>query len=469
MSVIRTVRDRNLSLWQSAVEEVVHKELSQGMDKVRQHHLLAHPMMQAVNEHVQRAHKGEEIEDPDEQDTNASAPKHTAAISKLRHDIAEAKRTGSKALEALQMKCRKFATCDLAGWATCETIYLKYFFETKDTRMYIDWEQQSGSDINFGVIDYRLPNDGKVALIADWGTGLDDAQALLEQVINDHDPAAIIHLGDVYYGGTPAQNKRNFLDVFDEAFGDRPRVPVFNMTGNHDYYDFGLGFYQGLKLVNSEASWEQKASYFCLRTEDDQWQFLAMDTGYDDHNPIHANHAPKLQPSEVAWHQHKLETFDGRTILLSHHQLYSTYMSIQKNDGNFNEALYEVFHPYFDRIPAWFWGHEHNLVLYENDYLGLPKGRLIGCGAYEETTIESPYKQYHPQVKYLLINGRPVTLGVTPGTGYYNHGYAVIDLKRDTPDAPVHVSYFQLPSWNGTARRQLPPEQPYCLATEAIG
>ncbi len=76
----------------------------------------------------------------------------------------------------------------------------------------------------------------------------------------------------------------------------------------------------------------QKASYFCLRTEDGAWQFLGMDTGYNDRDPT-SPMAPGLQPSELKWHRDKLDRFRGSTIMLSHHQLFSAHAKLGDGPG----------------------------------------------------------------------------------------------------------------------------------------
>ena len=106
-----------------------------------------------------------------------------------------------------------------------------------------------------------------------------------------------------------------------------------------------------------------------------------MDTGYNDHIPG-LPVGPGLQPSEITWHRDKLEKFAGSTILLSHHQLFSANSEINKGARPYvNESLLATFSPYFDKVAAWFWGHEHNFVLFEDGQHGLKRGRLIGCSS----------------------------------------------------------------------------------------
>ena len=100
--------------------------------------------------------------------------------------------------------------------------------------------------------------------------------------------------------------------------------------------------------------------------------------------------------------------FPGTTLLLSHHQLISAKETLNAGQRPYlNESLYATFKPYFDRIGAWYWGHEHNLIFYQNDLTiqagdkPLKKGRLVGCSAYEETQDDDPFKINNPAAKFM--------------------------------------------------------------------
>jgi len=67
-----------------------------------------------------------------------------------------------------------------------------------------------------------------------------------------------------------------FYNIWKESL-DLTKVPTFTLAGNHDMFCGGAPYY---KLIDQLG---QPASYFCLRN--DNWQFLAMDTGLHDNNP----------------------------------------------------------------------------------------------------------------------------------------------------------------------------------------
>jgi calcineurin-like phosphoesterase family protein len=464
MPELRFVRaqDRHLSLWQSAVAENIRAQLRGPDTALSASDVLGHPLMSAANDHVEAALAGEP---PTAPDPDAGDPQAIAAyLSRVGLEKGKALADGdAERAAAADVEFRKYSDED-PGFLSCATTYAKYYAEYKGVFAYNDWTKQGGGNINYGVVNYRLPDDARVGIVGDWGTGLGDAKGLLKDLMTAHSPAALIHLGDIYYSATPDECAVNYADiitaVFDEVLGPGKRIPVYTLAGNHDYYALGHPLYQTFNAMNAAIPGAaQVASYFCLRTADNGWQFLGMDTGYFDANPadqINPTYAgPWLQDSEARWMQHKLDTFPGVTILLSHHQLYTANaklngsLSPYKDLPYMNPFLYKVFAPYFTNdVAAWLWGHEHNLVLYQDNLFGLAKGRLVGCSAYEELTSADPYKVNYPEVPYL----DPEKYRLDAAGGYYNHGYSVIDLaKRAQPSDPVSIEYYQFPSWGDAA------------------
>jgi len=358
----------------------------------------------------------------------------------------------------------RYSTLDFLGWAQCELQYLRYKIEARFPK-YNDWTAQSPADLSYGMIEYRLPATCKVLLIGDWGTRMTDNVAMLRQALKMFAPEAIIHLGDVYYSGTPQECTQNVIKVMDELIDELKikRPPFFMLPGNHDYYSGGRGFYGMLTTINSTLpGCEQKASYFCLRTHDDRWQFLGMDTGYNDRDPI-AQKTPGLVPSEITWHRDKLEHFPGTTVLLSHHQLFSAKETLSKGANPcLNENLHATFQPYFDRTAAWFWGHEHNLIIFKDglsfagDTQPLRKGRLVGCSAYEESLAEDPYGTADACKAATFIENMP-KLGLSKYKSetqqFYNHAFALLEVSP----IQIKASYYEYPSWD---QEYAPPDPP---------
>jgi predicted phosphodiesterase len=223
------------------------------------------------------------------------------------------------------------------------------------------------------VVD--LGTKTKLAIIGDWGTGADVATNVLKQVAILK-PDLLLHLGDVYYAGTQNEARDNFLDICRTVLGE---IPLYSLCGNHDMYSGGQGYYSLLDQIG------QKSSYFCLRN--DQWMFLAMDTGFHDNNPFNVStNMTQLVTqdgwSEANWHLDQISKAENRKlVLLSHHQLFSPFGSVGAVEAvpyAYNPNLYDVFESVLPKLEWWFWGHEHTLGIFQ-PYMGLKRGRCIGA------------------------------------------------------------------------------------------
>jgi hypothetical protein len=224
-------------------------------------------------------------------------------------------------------------------------------------------------------------------------------------------------------------------------------------------YDGGRGYYALLPQLNPtphfSASQSQPASYFSLQRPG-SWQFLVMDTGLHDHDPFTVTRdVTYLEPDEEAWHVDKISRFSaagGRTILVSHHQLFSAFAAIGDptsrpgDQAAVNPRLWESWEKFrrAGNVAAWFWGHEHNLCVYE-PYRGVERGRCIGHAAIPVFVDEIPYNVLStlsdPPV---LVDdparpGQKLQLGVVDTV--YAHGFALLELNDTTRQA--RVSYFQ--------------------------
>ncbi|HEX6370249.1 MAG TPA: metallophosphoesterase [Longimicrobium sp.] len=376
-----------------------------------------------------------------------------AVLSAHFYDMAESARTGHL-IHALKLAImtifwwgiRKYSTGDLLGWATTVTQYIKTYAWGTRKPMYRDWKVEGGGDRDYGVVKWRLPKNARIGIVGDWGTGMPDAIALLRRVLHTHEVDAVLHLGDVYYSGTRTEFRNNLLKVYNSLCPDPQRCPpLYNIPGNHCYYSRGPGFYQTIDAMNGSPDRRQQASYFCLRTEDDAWQFLGMDTGINDRNPLESSCDPGVRESEAAWHLDKLARFPGSTVLLSHHQLFSAYSKVNRkaqpgkaSPANVNPTLLRQFGNSLEKVVAWLWGHEHNLVIFDTVKSDtgaiLPPGRLIGSSAYEETLLEDPYAQRYPSVPASAVQ-------LQKEKGYYWHGYAIATVGEN-----LQLDYYQFPS-----------------------
>jgi hypothetical protein len=134
--------------------------------------------------------------------------------------------------------------------------------------------------------------------------------------------------------------------------------------------------------------------------------------------------------------------FAGRTILLSHHQLFSAFSAIGKPDANgrrspTNPHLLTAFNKLKADgcIEAWFWGHEHALTIYR-PFAGLERGRCLGHGAVPVSIQDDIYNPLrgHTEVPDMVPNAR-----LSPQGAVYAHGYAMLSLGEEA----CEVRYYQ--------------------------
>jgi hypothetical protein len=214
----------------------------------------------------------------------------------------------------------------------------------------------------------------------------------------------------------------NYFYNIWKASLDLTKIPTFTLSGNHDMFCGGAPYY---KLIDQLG---QPASYFCLRN--DNWQFVAMDTGLHDNVPD-GTVPTYLEDTEVAWVADKIQNRGARrTVLLSHHQLFAANEDICGQ--SVNPHLNQQLSPLLPNVDIWLWGHEHNLVLYRK-YLGV-LGRCIGHGAFPVGVTEIPATPEFPEVPM-----EPVRLGLASDGVFYNHGYAIMDLAGSS----ATISYYQ--------------------------
>lgn len=455
-----TIDDPQLSVWQSAVAFHVRRTLVAQGKPSHTAAVRAHPMMQAVTDHVLAEKKGRSIAAPTAAEKAASP--YTAHGSKKAF------------LHAFPARAEAAAEAEPdSGWDPADSNVGPWLEVFKDnsillidgkTPQYIDCNGNMG----FGVIPWTLPDDATVIVLGDWGSGNEDAIALLANAIGKAGSrlGAVIHLGDVYYSGQPSECTDNIANAVTAAFqaAGVAAVPMFWIPGNHEYYSMGQGFYATFPEMNAgNAQATQAASFFCLRTASGGYQFLGMDTGQSDDvaadGPFGSS-TIQLRPSEIAWHQDKLANFGGSTILLSHHQLFSATTKVTAGNDTpwINGSLWSAFSPYFESVSLWMWGHEHNQQLFYPGMFGLAMGRLLGASAYEEAADDSGLAAQNALVQV------PAIPGLTPANGYYNHGYAVIDLAGS--GAGATVAYYAFPSWD----QGYAPESPTgtLLATDTL-
>jgi hypothetical protein len=299
----------------------------------------------------------------------------------------------------------KFDNDDIAGWLqmTPELIF----------------KPPKAAWIDPPPVPQSIPDTARIALFADWGTGLYGAPAIAKCVEGLDRCDVVLHLGDTYYSGENDEIRDRLL-----AGWPKRHAPTVNraLNGNHEMYSGGQGYFQALG-----SFFQQPASCFALQNS--AWILVCLDTAYEDFD---------LDPKQVAWLKAIVNAAGNRKLILfSHHQPFS---QLDDQGPKLQIALADLLNS--GRIHAWFWGHEHRLVLYDPHPIWGFKGRCIGNGGFPGFRDALP--DAHGDVyQWLILPAQPYAPRATlldgpnfwipqDAEGYSPHGYVVLDFDGDT-------------------------------------
>jgi len=209
-----------------------------------------------------------------------------------------------------------------------------------------------------------IPDVCSIAMAADWGTGLYGAPKIAEQMKKVGGYELLMHLGDVYYSGTKEEVQERFLDLWPLQAGKKTRA----LNSNHEMYSGGFAYYDlALPKIG------QDGSYFAFQNTN--WLLVGLDTAYVDHD---------MDTEQVAWLNLVIRDSQNtnparKIVLFSHQQLFSR---LDNQGPKLQQALRHLLES--QTITAWYWGHEHQCVVYDrHPQYGL-LGRCLGNGGIPE-------------------------------------------------------------------------------------
>jgi len=306
----------------------------------------------------------------------------------------------------------KFDSNDILGWAGSLLDWLK---KLKNKHPFKDLQEAP----------QPISARHRIALLADWGTGLYGAPVCAASIEKDKEPFdMLLHLGDVYYAGDRDEVQKRFLDCWPEVPGALNRA----LNSNHEMYSGGHGYFE-LTL----PAFKQPASYFAL--QNDFWLLVGLDSAYSEHD---------LHGSQTAWLTDLVRVAgERRVVLFSHHQPFSLF---EGQGGKLVARLGRLLDS--QRIFAWYWGHEHRCAIYDKHPIWNLYGRCIGHGGfpYFRESFNDP-KLSEPA--WLRREGKNLVPGCQlldgpnpyiPGDGsrYGPNGYVVLEFDDRTLTEVVH-------------------------------
>lgn len=216
-------------------------------------------------------------------------------------------------------------------------------------------------------------NTTQAALLGDWGTNLYGAPFCGDSIKAEGDKyKLLIHLGDVYYSGDPEEEHSRFLDVWPDNSGATSRA----LNSNHEMYAGGYGYFD-----ETLPKFGQTSS--CVALQNDNWLVVGLDTGYREtiFNLWHGG----IESNQVDWLDAMIAQAGGRkVVLMSHHQPFTLLdKSLDNNTvGKLGKILTDK------KIFAWYFGHEHRCVIYEQHPLHGYYGRCVGHSGYPYFRID---------------------------------------------------------------------------------
>lgn len=287
--------------------------------------------------------------------------------------------------------------------------------------------RRHGEDRFVYKLDAPKGKRARVALFADFGTGLAHSRFIARQIEVDRFDAAV-HLGDVYYTGTPAQYRTYFEEPLNQVM--RNGTQLFVIPDNHDGYS---GFHAYVDFLDRRL--QQKGSYFALETE--HVQFIGVDT-------IWHSDRGRIQDEAVReWLRARFAAgrAAGRAnvLLTGHHPYVYTNTKVEELNA-------DVVPLTNGAIDFWFWGNTHYCALFDRTAVTPYYGSCIGHAGY-------PYKK-QPAKHVAPASAAPVLFAesgsryegsdVRPDRGM--NGFCSFEIE---PDGGVELHYRD---WRGHER-----------------
>ncbi len=222
------------------------------------------------------------------------------------------------------------------------------------------------------------PRSLTLAMAGDWGSGrwndpdkVYPAETVLTQMLAT-EPDYMVHLGDVYYAGTPSdslidpdEEGRYFTDLWKP--GSRGALAL---NSNHEMYSGANGLYEALE--NPMFAAQRGATYFAIEFED--WLVLGLDSAFYD-NSLMFMHGALNDPDQNTFIEN-LNPQDKLVLVLTHHNglLYN---------GKKKQPLWGQVCDALGKQPeVWYWGHIHNGIVYSSESeAGTTLARCCGHGS----------------------------------------------------------------------------------------
>lgn len=280
----------------------------------------------------------------------------------------------------------------------------------------------------------------KIAIVGDWGTG-NDISATVMQHIEAQNPDYIVHLGDVYYSGTPDERKHyfhigeerhNLLGFWPQHYKNRS----FTLNSNHEMYTGANGYFD-VALGDPNTPFDAQKGQGCFALQFGDWTLLGLDSGYfgTSFDAFMQGSIGEEGTPQREWI--KGLNLDGeKTIVFSHHTGFADDCS------SINKLWTQVHNSLSNKDPfAWYWGHVHNAIVYNNpvQVSGHPSVQLntyARCSGHGAIPYGNSPSLDIPQVAWRETQE-------VPSTHQLYHGFSMIELtKSGNSVVTVNESFY---------------------------
>ena len=273
-----------------------------------------------------------------------------------------------------------------------------------------------------------------LALLSDWGSDTTESDKVAHLVAR-YAPDYSVHLGDIYFVGTPHEIAENFTAPHASwYFGASGSLAL---CGNHEMYSNGAAYYQQLlpaMYVNVDGvKKSQRAAFFCL--ENEHWRIIGLDTGYTSvGRPFQEVLSPPdchFREEQLAWLRDVVKLGDPNDkrglVFMSHHPYISAFREdFFKPGEQLCELMGEAARPV-----VWFWGHDHRLVGYQ---IGQNRSELQAygrCIGHSGMPVETKMSVRDSDILKLLFYDRRVRTRIKRHDLGYN-GFVLLQLDGDS-------------------------------------
>lgn len=285
-----------------------------------------------------------------------------------------------------------------------------------------------------------VANTVTIALLGDWGAGNIAAKEVMAQITNLY-PDYIVHVGDVYYAGTPLATSRsgsyyyspgeeyaNLIDAWPTSHTGKS----FTLNSNHEMYTGANGlFYDALGAMNhpvgSNTPFEAQKGASCFALEYGGWTFLGLDSAYmgSSFDAFMTGSIGTSSGFQTQWIK-GLGLEPNKTIVFTHHNGFA-------DDCSKVSPLWGEIRAALNGDPfAWYWGHVHNGIVYDSPITIAPQP-----GASNGITTDTFARCLgHASLPYGVassLEGKPIAYKAdnplpAPSKELYN-GFALLTLR----------------------------------------